>query len=811
MLPSSPSEQAPPPAPVRSRSAAWRHVRAGFRTRLTDSGLQQLNIRWRFRLVVLAFGMPFLAYIVWSAAQQAMLEKEHVRDRARANATLVAARFEDHVEQVDRLLATVAQSVGVRLADVPAITSLLQSMRSYVPRSVDNIAVWSLAGESVASLDRRSATRAVNVADRKYFLDAIAKRDLAFEGPIRSRATGLDIIQFARPVFNEHDEVVAVITMAIRSAEMIDQLDPDGRITDMALVTVISDGGTIVSRSMEPELYVGKQVANLDQLTLAFSRRSGTREEVGIDGQARLAGYAVVARWPWIVMVGEPIEKVIGPVSDRLLQNLGIGLGIFALALLIAGRVAAWTTTPLVQLAADATRLGGGELSHRSTVVTGGEIATLAANFNRMAAALESREIALAASRTQLRAIADNIPEQITYVDLDERYRFVNAYPGPFKNIAPAEMIGRTVREVRGETVYQAILPALRRAFAGETHSAEKSVMVDGGMAHFWVNYVPDFDDEHRVKGVYAFAQDITQRKTAELLQIESEKRLVTITDNMPAMICYVDESRCFRFANRAFEKWFARPLDEVIGQPFDRMMPPELAAQYDYCFLRGMQGEAIEYELQIPSRELGPRWLKCAFIPDIDEATGKTRGVYGMIHDVTKAKEAEQRLTRLAQFDALTGLANRHQFNETFERVLAQNDRDTLPVALMFLDIDRFKEVNDRHGHGSGDLLLKEFAHRLADCVRPTDAVARLAGDEFVVLLEGMHSDDEPQFIARKIIAAVEKPFMLDEQFVRVTASIGIAMRAHASEPASVLMKRADEALYDAKRSGRNTFRMAS
>ena len=128
-----------------------------------------------------------------------------------------------------------------------------------------------------------------------------------------------------------------------------------------------------------------------------------------------------------------------------------------------------------------------------------------------------------------------------------------------------------------------------------------------------------------------------------------------------------------------------------------------------------------------------------------------------------------------------------------------------------MFLDIDHFKQVNDRHGHGSGDLLLKDFAQRLTDCVRPTDAVARLAGDEFVVLLEGMHSDDEPQFIARKIIAAVEKPFRLDEHSVGVTASIGIAMRAQSGESASTLMKRADEALYEAKRAGRNTFRLAS
>ena len=786
-------------------------LRRGLRTFLADSGLEQLDIRWRFRLVVLAFGMPFLAYIVWSASQQALLEKEHIRDRARANATLVSTRFGDHIDQVDRLLATLAQTIGLNPGDVETSAALIDSMRPYVPKSVDNIAVWSLAGDSVTSLDRRSKTLSVNVADRAYFRDAVAKRDLSFEGPMRSRTTGAQIVQFARPIIDADNDVVGVLSMSIRSDRLIGQLVPAGLLAEDTLVAIVDRSGTVVARSAEPELYVGKPAANLEALKAAFAERLGTREVQGVDGQTRLLGYSVVPGRPWLVTVGEPIEQVVGPVSERLLRNLGIGLAIFGLALAIAGRVASWTTKPLTQLAADTERLGGGELSYRSSVETGGEIATLAANFNRMATALEQREIALAASRTQLRAIADNIPQQITYVDRDERYRFVNAFPGPFFNMSPAEMIGRTVREVRGDEIYRLIEPAFRRALAGEAHTAEKSLVVDGAVSHFSVTYVPDLGADGDIRGVYAFAQDITERKTAELLRIESEKRLVTITDNVPAMICYVDENRRFRFANRAFEKWFRRPLSEIIGEPFDRMMAPEIATQYDYYFLRGLRGETLDFELQIPSTDDGPHWLKCSFIPDIDEATGKTRGVYGMIHNVTKAKLSEQRLTRLAQFDTLTGLANRHQFNEVLARALDENDRDRSPLALMFLDIDHFKQVNDRFGHGGGDLLLEEFAHRLADCVRSTDAVARLSGDEFVVLLEGLHSDDEPQFIARKIIAAVEKPFRLDEHFVQVTASIGIAMRARAGEPASMLMKRADEALYEAKRSGRNTFRLAS
>ena len=795
-------------APHATASGFVARVRRGVARGLIDSGLEQLALRWRFRLVVMAFAVPFLAYIVWAATQQAVLERHHIHEAARADAVLLAARFEDHVEQIDRLLATAAQSMGRNIDDLPAIDATLQNMHSFVPKSVDNIGVWGLDGRRIATLDHRSGTRAVNVADRKYFREAIRTRDLAFEGPILSRTTDAFIVQFARPVFDSKNQVVAVLTMSMRANGLIALLDQGDTVGDNALVTIVDRDGVVVARSADGASWIGKPVLAADRVPELFSKRSGIREEIGADGQRTLTGFAVAGKWPWAVSVDEPADQVLAATSNRLLRNLGVGLMIFALAFVIAGRVAAWTTKPLMQLAADAERFGHGELSHRSAVVTGGEIATVAANFNRMAGALESREIALANSRTQLRAIADNIPMQISYIDRDHRYRFVNA-----RHRASDGMLGKTVREVRGDVNYEAIRPQLDKAMDGEAWSGERSTRKEGeeDKTHYILTLVPDADADGTVKGVYAFLQDITERKTAELLRDASERRLATITDNLPALIAYVDEHRVFRFANRAYEKWFERPLDEIIGQPFDRLMSPELAAQYDYYFLRGMQGEACEYEVQVPVRNGRFRWLKCNFIPDVDEVTGKVRGVYGMIHNVTKAKASEQRLTRLAQYDSLTGIANRHQFEETLARSLAAHTDHPRPLALMFLDIDHFKQVNDRFGHACGDLLLKDFARRLIDSVRPTDSVARLAGDEFVVLLEGMHSDEEPQFIARKIIAAIEKPFILDDQHLSVTTSIGIAMRSGTSEPASTLMKRADEALYDAKRAGRNTFRLAA
>lgn len=789
---------------------SWRaRCRAKLREKYEGSGLEQLSIRWRFRVVVLAFGLPFLGYIAWTAVQQAKIEKSHLRAQTQALARLVSTRLDDHIQGIDRSLAIAAHSIGANPHDLAGMTALLQRMRDHVPRSVDNIAVWSLTGQSIAALNPSTTTRAINVADRPYFREVLARRGLAIQAPVVSRVSGEDIALMARPIFDNNSQMVAVIAMSIRLKGLIDDLDPNDRLGNDTLVTVLDRSGTIITRSIDPTQWIGKRVEQLGKLNDAFAAGSGAREQAGVDGQIRLTGYSAASKIPWMVFVGEPIETATAPVSENLLKNLAMGIAVLVFAMLLAGRIAAWTVRPLLRLAADAERLGTGDLAHRSQVATGGEIATLAANFNRMAAALEERETALAASQRRMRNMAEHMPAQVVYIDTDERYQFVNHRIARVSPLFPDDMVGKTVREVRGEEMYRVVEPAMRRAYGGEEAAVEIAAVIDGSPAYVFAEYVPDRDADGTVRGIYAFTQDITERKTAELQLAESEKRLVTITDNLPAMICYVDTTRHVRFANRAFEKWLGRPVPEIVGRTFAELVPPDVSSAYDAQFHRCLAGEMLDSVLEVAVPHGRNRWLRSTFVPDFDERTGVVKGVYGMVHDVTAAKEAEQRLTRLAQFDSLTGLANRHQFNEKLAQALARPVDAAAPLALMFLDIDHFKQVNDRYGHASGDALLKEFARRLSECVRPTDAVARLAGDEFVVLLEGLHTEEEPQFIARKIIAAVQKPFTIEECLVRVTTSIGVAVRVFECEP-SMLMKRADEALYEAKRAGRNTFRLA-
>jgi diguanylate cyclase (GGDEF)-like protein len=199
---------------------------------------------------------------------------------------------------------------------------------------------------------------------------------------------------------------------------------------------------------------------------------------------------------------------------------------------------------------------------------------------------------------------------------------------------------------------------------------------------------------------------------------------------------------------------------------------------------------------------------LHNTYIPDVPSGGGPVAGLYVLVTDVSPMKEAELKLEELARSDTLTGLPNRRQFDECLLQALARNQRDCGALALLFLDIDHFKSINDSHGHAVGDAVLQEFAQRLQRSVRSMDMVARLAGDEFVIVVEGLVAPDDlaAQAVARKVLQAMAAPMAMAGGLVLpVGTSIGVALLpSGARGTPQALMQCADQALYQAKRAGR-------
>jgi diguanylate cyclase (GGDEF)-like protein/PAS domain S-box-containing protein len=414
-----------------------------------------------------------------------------------------------------------------------------------------------------------------------------------------------------------------------------------------------------------------------------------------------------------------------------------------------------------------------------------------------------------AAGEARIRTITDNLPALVSHVDASLRYTFVNAHVRALHD--DAELVGRLMADVRGIEDFRMVEPYVQRVLAGETVTFEKTGYSTRGTSQNWYqsHYIPDTDAQGVVRGFYAMTFDVTERKRAEIRSIESEQRLRGLTDNVPALLTELDRDERVVFCNGRYESWLGippasiinRPIREAVGEAHYEMRKPLLE--------RAFAGEVVSFE-QTAKLLVGERTLQTTYLPQRN-AQGEVVGLYVLANDVSDLKQKQMQLDTLAREDALTGLPNRRSFEERVREALARTRRSGIPICLMFLDIDYFKSINDSLGHAAGDAVLKEFGRRLQQCVRETDMAARYAGDEFVILLEGVGGAHEAQRVADKVLAAMRPAFVLSTRSMQVTTSIGIAISEEEDEDFASLMATADSALYAAKKDGRNRFMMAA
>jgi diguanylate cyclase (GGDEF)-like protein/PAS domain S-box-containing protein len=297
---------------------------------------------------------------------------------------------------------------------------------------------------------------------------------------------------------------------------------------------------------------------------------------------------------------------------------------------------------------------------------------------------------------------------------------------------------------------------------------------------------------------------DVTSRKTAEArLRLTQQ-----VFDSTSEGILITDAKQNILEVNQGFEAITGYTRDEVIGKQPDFLD----SGRHDRVFFDEMWGmihSIGKWEGEIwcrrKSGEIFPEWMSLSAVKD---ERGSTTHYAAVFSDISARKESEERLHFLANHDPLTGLPNRAMFQERVEHSLRIAQRHLKQIAVLFIDLDRFKIINDTLGHHAGDQLLQEAAERLRECLRDTDTIARQGGDEFVVLLEDFGKDEQYLVgVARKILGALAKPFMLMGQELSISASIGISIYPRDGHDIHALLKNADIAMYRAKEQGKNTF----
>lgn len=308
-------------------------------------------------------------------------------------------------------------------------------------------------------------------------------------------------------------------------------------------------------------------------------------------------------------------------------------------------------------------------------------------------------------------------------------------------------------------------------------------------------------------KVLAAQASEIAERKRAE----EQLRLAASALENAAEGVMISDEHRRIAFVNKAFTRITGYAPSEAVGKDPDFLRSGEHdAAFYEAVWseIRNAGGWRGEMWRRRKDGEIYPEWRSVS--PVKDEA-GQTTHFVSVFTDISQLKQDKARLEFLAHHDALTHLPNRTLFEDRLQEALNRAQRHAGKVGLLFIDLDRFKNINDSLGHGVGDLLLQAVTSRLKECVRKTDTVARLGGDEFTVLLDELAEPQHAAKVAEKLLAALAQPFKLGGHDLVTSASIGISCYPDDGSDTQTLLKNADAAMYAAKESGRNTYRFFS
>jgi diguanylate cyclase (GGDEF)-like protein/PAS domain S-box-containing protein len=291
-------------------------------------------------------------------------------------------------------------------------------------------------------------------------------------------------------------------------------------------------------------------------------------------------------------------------------------------------------------------------------------------------------------------------------------------------------------------------------------------------------------------------------RRQAELALADSEARYRTIVDTANDAIVALDEHARIIYVNQRAPEMLGSAATELLGQPFTSILHGDERPDWDRRLLQLQRGNRLLYDVRLQRSDDRELWVLNSSSPQLDGA-GEFKGAIAMLKDVTERKQAEEALAHQALHDSLTGLPNRNLLHDRLEQAMLTARREHRQLAVLLLDLDRFKEVNDTFGHHYGDLLLRQVGPRLQGALRQSDTVARLGGDEFAILLSSCADVEAAKLTAAKLLSALEVPFVVEGQTLTISGSMGVVMYPEHGQDVQTAMRRADVAMYAAKRDG--------
>lgn len=774
--------------------------------------------RWRsLKTRVTLFTLAIFLVGIWSLAlySSRMLRDDLERQLSEqqfATVSLVAADINRELALRLKVLASIAAGISpAMMNDAAALQARLVQQPVLEILFNDGVLAINRDGTAIAEMPRSANRIGIDYRDRDSLIETLTEGKSTIGRPVMGKNPLLPVIDMAVPIRDTQGRTIGALAGVINlgAPNFLNQITDSSYGKTGGAFLITPQNRMIVaaydkSRVMEvlPAPGINPWI---DRFMQGFE---GSAVVVNPHGLEVLVSVKQVPAAGWYASVILPTPEAFA--SIHVLQQRMLIAALFLS--LLAGGLTWWMLrrelSPLIAAAKVlATQSRSGQPPEALPIVRQDEIGDLIGGFNRLLEILGQREAALKESELRLRTIIENEPECIKIVDAQGRLKQMNP-----AGLAMIE--ADSLDQVAGRSMLSVIAPEYRAAFedmhrrvlAGESVQMLFEVLgLKGGRRWLETHAVPMLDKGEVVQ--LAVTRDVTERKRAE-----AALRIAAAAFESKEGMMVTDADGVILRVNQAFSESTGYAPDELVGQT-PRLLK---SGRHSNEFYRdmwesinrtgGWQGEIWDRR---KNGEIYPKWLTISAVKGDD---GTVTHYIGTHFDITERKKAEEKIAELAFFDQLTGLPNRTLLLDRLKQVMTASARSDSHGALLFIDLDYFKTLNDTLGHDMGDLLLKQVAQRLTTCVREVDTVARLGGDEFVVMLANLSTSQreaaaDVETVAEKILTTLNQAYQLNDVAFHSTASIGITLFRGQLATIDDLIKQADLAMYKAKEAGRNAF----
>ena len=729
-------------------------------------------IRHRHSLWALpAFGLLLVAGM-WAATWVQLRATEHALTYATTRATeSLAAEFEQHAQRTIKDVDRMALLVKHEFERYHSI-DLTQLTREGLLVEGGGHVVLSVADAEGNIVARTQPFSPFRIADREYFR-LHRERDtgsLDISKPVIARTSGLPTVLSSRRL-NRPDGSFAGIVLVAVTPEYFTEFYQEAGLGKQGRLELLGLDGTVRARRVGSSVTSVADGSEAELVALARTNASGHYEtQGGADHVRRIVAYRRLPDYPFIVTAAQATDEAFGDFYQNRRDYLIIRVAATAIIALFFG------------------------------------IVTL------QAVRLQRQRAELKSQRYFLETLVDNIPSGITVRSMGPenfgRYVLCSESNKLIFGIGK-EALGKTVGDVVAPPYAAQIVELDRQMLASPMVQDIVQVHDSPGEPSRIYHLVraPIFGPDGGIEHIMTSAADITEeRARTDELQLASK-----VFETTADAIVISDADDRVVMVNAAFSKLTGFDAADIVGKILaESPFRPLDVEQSKSRMQRQLRDGFVTAEVSRIRKDGAPLslWVTASCVRNPD---GTLRNHVRVFTDISLLKAAQRELEQLASFDALTGLPNRRLLNDRLEQTLRRMHRRNDGLALLFIDLDGFKNVNDTHGHAIGDLALQAVASRLQRCVRSSDSVGRWGGDEFAIVLDGARLPADAALVGERIVAAMAEPLVIEGRQLTLAASIGIAVYPDDGTDAAGLLRSADAAMYEVKEAGRNGFRFSS